>query len=84
MALKDWVHGERQGRLEGMDKGRGGKDVTPHEGGGWRAQGVGSAAITGQAMAMVSRTATRRQENVGQSVDETIRQVKRLRDEPGN
>ncbi|WP_057521672.1 phage tail length tape measure family protein, partial [Salmonella enterica] len=34
--------------------------------------------------AMVSRTATRMQENVGQSVDETIRQFKRLRDDPVN
>ncbi len=35
-------------------------------------------------VAMVSRTAARMQENVGQSVDETIRQFKRLQDDPVN
>ncbi|EEN3508928.1 phage tail tape measure protein, partial [Salmonella enterica subsp. enterica serovar Enteritidis] len=47
-------------------------------------QVVGSGAFTGQAVAMVSRTAARMQENVGQSVDETIRQFKWLQDDPVN
>ncbi|ELR6483765.1 phage tail tape measure protein, partial [Salmonella enterica] len=43
-----------------------------------------SGAFTGAAVDMVSRTAARMQEAVGQSVDETIRQFRRLRDDPVN
>ncbi|HHX1453524.1 TPA: phage tail tape measure protein, partial [Salmonella enterica] len=48
------------------------------------AQVVGSGSFTGPAVDMVSRTAARMQEAVGQSVDETIRQFKRLQDDPVN
>ncbi|EDU3843012.1 phage tail tape measure protein, partial [Salmonella enterica] len=41
-------------------------------------------AFTGAAVDMVSRTAARMQEAVGQSVDETIRQFRRLQDDPVN
>ncbi len=67
-----------------MAKSLAGNGVTQHDAAGVLAQVVGSGAFTGQAVAMVSRTATRMQENVGQSVDETIRQFKRLRDDPVN
>ncbi|EOF5403212.1 phage tail tape measure protein, partial [Salmonella enterica] len=40
--------------------------------------------FTGAAVDMVSRTAARMQEAVGQSVDETIRQFRRLQDDPVN
>ncbi|EKK3320212.1 phage tail tape measure protein, partial [Salmonella enterica] len=43
-----------------------------------------SGAFTGPAVDMVSRTAARMQQAVGQSVDETIRQFKRLQDDPVN
>ncbi|MBJ5182537.1 phage tail tape measure protein [Salmonella enterica subsp. enterica serovar Weltevreden] len=76
--------GKTTGQLHAMAKSLAGNGVTQHDAAGVLAQVVGSGAFTGQAVAMVSRTATRMQENVGQSVDETIRQFKRLRDDPVN
>ncbi|EJD0775505.1 phage tail tape measure protein [Salmonella enterica] len=76
--------GKTTGKLNEMAKSLAGNGVTQHDAAGVLAQVVGSGAFTGQAVAMVSRTAARMQENVGQSVDETIRQFKRLRDDPVN
>lgn len=76
--------GKTAGQLNAMAKSFAGHGVTQHDAAGVLAQVVGSGAFTGQAVAMVSRTAARMQENVGQSVDETIRQFKRLRDDPVN
>ncbi|EDP2118120.1 phage tail tape measure protein, partial [Salmonella enterica] len=76
--------GKTAGQLNEMAKSLAGNGVTQHDAAGVLAQVVGSGAFTGQAVAMVSRTAARMQENVGQSVDETIRQFKRLRDDPVN
>ncbi|HCM1914661.1 TPA: phage tail tape measure protein [Salmonella enterica subsp. salamae serovar 28:r:e,n,z15] len=76
--------GKTTGRLNEMAKSLAGNGVTQHDAAGVLAQVVGSGAFTGQAVAMVSRTAARMQENVGQSVDETIRQFKRLQDDPVN
>ncbi|ELU4412248.1 phage tail tape measure protein, partial [Salmonella enterica] len=76
--------GKTTGQLNAMAKSLAGNGVMQHDAAGVLAQVVGSGAFTGQAVAMVSRTATRMQENVGQSVDETIRQFKRLRDDPVN
>lgn len=76
--------GKTTGQLNAMAKSLAGNGVTQHDAAGVLAKVVGSGAFTGQAVAMVSRTATRMQENVGQSVDETIRQFKRLRDDPVN
>ncbi|EDA9948395.1 phage tail tape measure protein [Salmonella enterica] len=76
--------GKTAGQLNEMAKSIAGNGVTQHDAAGVLAQVVGSGAFTGQAVAMVSRTATRMQENVGQSVDETIRQFRRLRDDPVN
>ncbi|EPD3104742.1 phage tail tape measure protein [Salmonella enterica] len=76
--------GKTTGKLNEMAKSLAGKGVTQHDAAGVLAQVVGSGAFTGQAVAMVSRTAARMQENVGQSVDETIRQFKRLQDDPVN
>ncbi|EBY4402340.1 phage tail tape measure protein, partial [Salmonella enterica subsp. enterica serovar Caracas] len=58
--------------------------VTQHDAAGVLAQVAGSGAFTGAAVDMVSRTAARMQEAVGQSVDETIRQFRRLQDDPVN
>ncbi|EBW4558047.1 phage tail tape measure protein [Salmonella enterica subsp. enterica serovar Chester] len=76
--------GKTTGKLNEMAKSLAGNGVTQHDAAGVLTQVVGSGAFTGQAVAMVSRTAARMQENVGQSVDETIRQFKRLQDEPVN
>ncbi len=74
--------GKTTGKLNEMAKSLAGNGVTQHDAAGVLTQVVGSGAFTGQAVAMVSRTAARMQENVGQSVDETIRQFKWLQDDP--
>ncbi|EBQ2675050.1 phage tail tape measure protein [Salmonella enterica] len=76
--------GKTTGKLNEMAKSLAGNGVTQHDAAGVLAQVVGSGAFTGAAVDMVSRTAARMQENVGQSVDETIRQFKRLQDDPVN
>ncbi|EBB6668018.1 phage tail tape measure protein [Salmonella enterica] len=76
--------GKTTGQINEMAKSLAGNGVTQHDAAGVLAQVVGSGAFTGQVVAMVSRTAARMQENVGQSVDETILQFKRLRDDPVN
>ncbi|ELW7494973.1 phage tail tape measure protein [Salmonella enterica] len=76
--------GKTTGKLNKMAKSLAGNGVTQHDAAGVLAQVVGSGAFTGQAVDMVSRTAARMQEAVGQSVDETIRQFKRLQDDPVN
>ncbi|EEF9508630.1 phage tail tape measure protein [Salmonella enterica] len=76
--------GKTTGKLNEMAKSLAGNGVTQHDAAGVLTRVVGSGAFTGQAVAMVSRTAARMQENVGQSVDETIRQFKRLQDDPVN
>ncbi|EIF0467137.1 phage tail tape measure protein [Salmonella enterica] len=76
--------GKTTDQLNKMAKSLAGNGVTQHDAAGVLAQVVGSGAFTGQAVDMVSRTAARMQEVVGQSVDETIRQFKRLQDDPVN
>ncbi|EEY3110518.1 phage tail tape measure protein [Salmonella enterica] len=76
--------GKTTGQLNAMVKSLAGNGVTQHDAAGVLAQVVGSGAFTGQAVDMVSRTAARMQQAVGQSVDETVRQFKRLQDDPVN
>ncbi|HGJ4365482.1 TPA: phage tail tape measure protein [Salmonella enterica subsp. enterica serovar Thompson] len=76
--------GKTTGKLNEMAKSLAGNGVTQHDAAGVLTQVVGSGAFTGQAVAMVSRTAARMQQAVGQSVDETVRQFKRLQDDPVN
>lgn len=76
--------GKTAGQLNAMARSIAGNGVTQHDAAGVLAQVAGSGAFTGDAVDMVSRTAARMQEAVGQSVDETIRQFKRLRDDPVN
>ncbi|EKQ0892602.1 phage tail tape measure protein [Salmonella enterica] len=76
--------GKTAGQLNEMAKSLAGNGVTQHDAAGVLAQVVGSGSFTGPAVDMVSRTAARMQEAVGQSVDETIRQFKRLQDDPVN
>ncbi|EJV3808991.1 phage tail tape measure protein [Salmonella enterica] len=72
------------GQLNELAKSLAGNGVTQHDAAGVLAQVVGSGSFTGPAVDIVSRTAARMQEAVGQSVDETIRQFKRLQDDPVN
>ncbi|EAA1523926.1 phage tail tape measure protein [Salmonella enterica subsp. enterica] len=76
--------GKIAGQLNEMAKSIAGNGVTQHDAAGVLAQVAGSGAFTGAAVDMVSRTAARMQEAVGQSVDETIRQFRRLQDDPVN
>ncbi|EAN1156715.1 phage tail tape measure protein [Salmonella enterica] len=76
--------GKTTGQLNEMAKSLAGNGVTQHDAAGVLAQVVGSGAFTGLAVDMVSRTAARMQQAVGQSVDETVRQFKRLQDDPVN
>ncbi|EDQ5496318.1 phage tail tape measure protein [Salmonella enterica] len=76
--------GKTAGQLNEMAKSIAGNGVTQHDAAGVLAQVAWSGAFTGAAVDMVSRTAARMQEAVGQSVDETIRQFRRLQDDPVN
>ncbi|EHF9644631.1 phage tail tape measure protein [Salmonella enterica] len=76
--------GKTAGQLNKMAKSLAGNGITQHDAAGVLSQVVGSGAFTGQAVDMVSRTAARMQQAVGQSVDETVRQFKRLQDDPVN
>jgi phage tail tape measure protein, lambda family len=76
--------GKTTDQLNEMAKSLAGNGVTQHDAAGVLAQVTGSGAFTGTAVEMVSRTAARMQEAVGQSVDETVRQFKRLQDDPVN
>ncbi|EDD3986820.1 phage tail tape measure protein, partial [Salmonella enterica subsp. enterica serovar Panama] len=76
--------GKTAGQLNEMAKSIAGNGVTQHDAAGVLAQVAGNGAFTGAAVDMVSRTAARMQEAVGQSVDETIRQFRRLQDDPVN
>ncbi|EAV2866396.1 phage tail tape measure protein [Salmonella enterica] len=76
--------GKTAGQLQDMARALAGNGVTQHDAAGVLAQVVGSGAFSGSDVNMVARTAARMQEAVGQSVDETIRQFKRLQDDPVN
>ncbi|EDR5176383.1 phage tail tape measure protein [Salmonella enterica] len=76
--------GKTAGQLNEMAKSLAGNGITQHDAAGVLAQVVGSGAFTGPVVDMVSRTAARMQQAVGQSVDETVRQFKRLQDDPVN
>lgn len=76
--------GKTAGQLQDMARALAGNGVTQHDAAGVLAQVVGSGAFSGSDVNMVARTAARMKEVVGQSVDETIRQFKRLQDDPVN
>lgn len=76
--------GKTAGQLQDMARALAGNGVTQHDAAGVLAQVVGSGAFSGSDVNMVARTATRMKEIVGQSVDETVRQFKRLQDDPVN
>ncbi|EAY4678740.1 phage tail tape measure protein, partial [Salmonella enterica subsp. enterica serovar Rubislaw] len=76
--------GKTAGQLQDMARALSGNGVTQHDAAGVLAQVVGSGAFSGSDVNMVARTAARMKEVVGQSVEETIRQFKRLQDDPVN
>jgi lambda family phage tail tape measure protein len=76
--------GKTASQLNEMARALTGNGVTQHAAAGVLAQVTGSGAFTGTVVEMVSRTAAKMQEAVGQSVDETVRQFKRLQDDPVN
>lgn len=76
--------GKTAGQLQDMARALAGNGVTQHDAAGVLAQVVGSGAFSGSDVNMVARTATRMKEIVGQSVDETINQFKRLKGDPVN
>ncbi|EPV5271988.1 phage tail tape measure protein [Salmonella enterica] len=76
--------GKTAGQLQDMARALAGNGVTQHDAAGVLAQVVGSGAFSGSDVNMVARTAARMKEVVGQSVDETVRQFKRLQDVPVN
>ncbi|QVQ07067.1 phage tail tape measure protein [Salmonella enterica subsp. enterica serovar Paratyphi B str. CFSAN000540] len=76
--------GKTTAQLNEMAKLLAGNGVTRHDAAGVLEQVVGSGAFSGSAVEMVSRTAARMQQVVGQSVDETVNQFKRLQGDPVN
>ncbi len=76
--------GKTAGQLQDMARALAGNGVTQHDAAGVLAQVVGSGAFSGSDVNMVARTAARMKEVVGQSVEETINQFKRLKGDPVN
>ncbi len=76
--------GKTAGQLQDMARALAGNGVTQHDAAGVLAQVVGSGAFSGSDVNMVARTAARMKEVVGQSVEETINQFKRLKEDPVN
>ncbi|EAV0793172.1 phage tail tape measure protein [Salmonella enterica subsp. enterica serovar Poona] len=76
--------GKTAGQLQDMARALAGNGVTQHDAAGVLAQVVGSGAFSGSNVNMVARTAARMKDVVGQSVDETVSQFKRLKGDPVN
>ncbi|WP_223365585.1 phage tail tape measure protein [Salmonella enterica] len=74
--------GKTTGQLNEMAKSLAGNGVTQHDAAGVLAQVVGSGAFRGGQVETVARAAAKMQEAVGQSVDKTIADFRKLYDEP--
>ncbi|AXC68579.1 phage tail tape measure protein [Salmonella enterica subsp. diarizonae serovar 59:z10:-] len=74
--------GKTAGQLNEMAKSLAGNGVTQHDAAGVLAQVVGSGAFRGGQVENVARAAAKMQEAVGQSVDKTIADFRKLYDEP--
>lgn len=68
--------------LQSMAKSLSGGGITQGAMSSALASVVGSGSFSGNAVTMIADTAAKMQASVGQSVDETIRQFKRLQDDP--
>ncbi|ECI5661684.1 phage tail tape measure protein [Salmonella enterica subsp. diarizonae] len=74
--------GKTAGQLNEMAKSLAGNGVTQHDVAGVLAQVVGSGEFRGGQVETVARAAAKMQEAVGQSVDKTIADFRKLYDEP--
>ncbi|HGG5994133.1 TPA: phage tail tape measure protein [Salmonella enterica subsp. diarizonae serovar 61:r:z53] len=74
--------GKTTGQLNEMAKSLAGNGITQHDAAGVLAQVVGSGAFRGGQVETVARAAAKMQEAVGQSVDKTIADFRKLYDEP--
>ncbi|EGF4289144.1 phage tail tape measure protein [Salmonella enterica] len=74
--------GKTAGQLNEMAKSLTGNGITQHDAAGVLAQVVGSGAFRGGQVENVARAAAKMQEAVGQSVDKTIADFRKLYDEP--
>ncbi|EGF6519695.1 phage tail tape measure protein [Salmonella enterica] len=74
--------GKTAGQLNEMAKSLAGNGITQHDAAGVLAQVVGSGAFRGGQVETVARAAAKMQEAVGQSVDKTIADFRKLYDEP--
>ncbi|HCL0948636.1 TPA: phage tail tape measure protein [Salmonella enterica subsp. enterica serovar Muenchen] len=74
--------GKTAGQLNEMAKSLAGNGITQHDAAGVLAQVVGSGVFRGGQVETVARAAAKMQEAVGQSVDKTIADFRKLYDEP--
>ncbi len=74
--------GKTAGQLNEMAKSLAGNGITQHDAAGVLAQVVGNGAFRGGQVETVARAAAKMQEAVGQSVDKTIADFRKLYDEP--
>ncbi|EED4921345.1 phage tail tape measure protein [Salmonella enterica subsp. arizonae] len=74
--------GKTAGQLNEVAKSLAGSGITQHDAAGVLAQVVGSGAFRGGQVETVARAAAKMQEAVGQSVDKTIADFRKLYDEP--
>lgn len=74
--------GKTAGQLNEMAQSLAGNGITQHDAAGVLAQVLGSGAFRGGQVETVARAAAKMQEAVGQSVDKTIADFRKLYDEP--
>ncbi|MCW7764317.1 phage tail tape measure protein [Photorhabdus luminescens] len=74
--------GKTASQLGQLAKSLSGNGITQGDMAGVLAKVVGSGSFTGGAVEMVANTAAKMEKDVGQSVDETVKQFQRLQDEP--
>ncbi|MEI9698893.1 phage tail tape measure protein [Moellerella wisconsensis] len=71
-----------QGQLNALAKSLSGDGITQYKMADVLAQVVGSGSFTGSQVDMISNVAAKMEKATGQSVDETIKQFQRLKDQP--
>ncbi|WP_192900911.1 phage tail tape measure protein [Photorhabdus luminescens] len=74
--------GKTASQLNQLARSMSGNGITQGDMAGVLAKVVGSGSFTGGAVEMVAKTAAKLEKDVGQSVDETVKQFQRLQDEP--
>lgn len=74
--------GKTASQLSQLARSMSGNGITQGDMAGVLAKVVGSGSFSGGAVEMVAKTAAKMEKAVGQSVDETVKQFQRLKDEP--